>query len=1125
MSDYPEINFKLFYNEIIKLSEIDEDQTDNGFVRLRYLLEQLFFEITSNEGKFFSGLYSRISFSADQYNFPYDLINEAHTLRRLTSKDNQVDIKNIQELWLPALKSFLYIINVVNNTGEYPDTLLDTPYASSIFNKSNFKRKSSYNRLTLISIISDEAEDIDYPTIIAEDIKSGQTIYIQLRDIVYDNGIQANGNGQISMNINTKIALGQQFSILPNILDTSTVFNAYNLYQIEGSASEYYTGHHTLIVIEPDYLMDASDLAECFQFKEANPYLYFLRLLAPSKTTEAMVKGSIVNTALDLMIQEPETTAWDVTKKGLKDMLTTCINFPPNFSNSLTNDLLELHWQNLQEFVYFHRDKNLRIEPSFFSSNYGIQGRLDIMSEEPDDPTRKDIIELKSGRAPNHSAWKNNQYQVIAYQMLLNSNFGDKRRGNSSIFYSRAEESALRDIPFYFGNMQNLMMVRNMIIAVVRKSEQGKFDYSTLPERIARYEVPKFSVTELKEFSTLFYETDQLTLDYYYTFLTFIFRELIANKTGSLSNPNRSGVPFSSLWKDNFKTKKDNFSIIPDLKVIKYDQDNGQLHFSRLTHIISNYRKGDMILLYSYENEKDNPLNKEILKGNIMEINNDIIIVGLRNKQVDQNYFSANKRWALEKDFYEKNNRSTMQSLFRFAKHSNKKRRAKILGQTMPDIGRKIFYKPEFGTDTQVELIQKIISSPDYFLLQGPPGTGKTSAILANLVKYYSVETSKSILLLAFTNKAIDQICEKLDKTSIDFVRLNHSITNPEWSLQERTRDMNFLQSQSYLRKGKVYVSTIATWQNKGQDILKFKKFSTVIVDEASQLAEPDLSGILIDFEKFIMIGDQNQLPAVVVQSEDLCKCKTESLNEIGIKDLRTSLFDRLFSKCKEEGWTHAYGTLTDHFRMHRDIANSINHYYNNQLKEYLDLQREEWKLPVINNHNNDMLACIESSRMVYIESSTSTNIKTHPEEASIVVKLLDALYSIYGSDMNEETVGVISPFRAQINEIQTRINNKPYARYITIDTVERYQGSEKEHIIFTTTVASELQMRSLLSLSSDGLVDRKLNVAISRAKQQFIMVGDRELLSTNLHYYQLISHIEQYGFAYKKGIYSRSAK
>jgi DNA replication ATP-dependent helicase Dna2 len=129
--------------------------------------------------------------------------------------------------------------------------------------------------------------------------------------------------------------------------------------------------------------------------------------------------------------------------------------------------------------------------------------------------------------------------------------------------------------------------------------------------------------------------------------------------------------------------------------------------------------------------------------------------------------------------------------------------------------------------------------------------------------------------------------------------------------------------------------------------------------------------------------------------------------------------------------------------------------------------------------------------------------------EGDIVVRLLDSFEKIYeynNQAISTESIGVITPYRAQIARVLKNIELSQIESKdkITVDTVERYQGGARDIIILSTTVNFLFQMNSLISESEEG-IDRKLNVAFTRAREQFILIGNEEILRRNAVYADLI--------------------
>jgi DNA replication ATP-dependent helicase Dna2 len=141
------------------------------------------------------------------------------------------------------------------------------------------------------------------------------------------------------------------------------------------------------------------------------------------------------------------------------------------------------------------------------------------------------------------------------------------------------------------------------------------------------------------------------------------------------------------------------------------------------------------------------------------------------------------------------------------------------------------------------------------------------------------------------------------------------------------------------------------------------------------------------------------------------------------------------------------------------------------------------------------------AGRVVFIPSPRETGVKIHSIEARRAAAIAASIATASGENFTAKTVGIITPFRAQITEI---IRALPVElQQITVDTVERYQGSERDVIILSLAVNFPAQLKAIQSLVElDGhIIDRKLNVAITRARQQIIILGCEEVLRESAVY------------------------
>jgi DNA replication ATP-dependent helicase Dna2 len=755
------------------------------------------------------------------------------------------------------------------------------------------------------------------------------------------------------------------------------------------------------------------------------------------------------------------------------------------------------------------KGKQLVLEPTFITAQYGLQGRLDILLEDPADPLHKDIVEMKAGKHHATALFPNHEAQAMAYSLMLETTYPG-RKGLSTILYAKATraENPLRHVreESHF-RKQQLLLLRNRIVANELKLAAG--DMSVLeqihPDTFGP--LPPFKKEDLAAFYHTLRGLSPLLRAWFFGFTRFVFGELQTAKTGNPANPDDTGG-FSALWKatPEEKMNPDNYSTMTNLRLLQVT-DDFQITLQHNTDLfnsgVTNFRDNEVAILYPTPDPANpNPLAQQILKCTILSIGPKEVVVSLANKQLNKSYFEKKHIWAIERDFRESGYRTMLQLLFRFLQ-SPAAAQELILGLREPALlppGQQTRKLDERLNDNQRDIVARALAAKDYFLIQGPPGTGKTSTILRELVRQIAAD-QRNVMVIAFTNQAVKVICEKLQELNIPFIRLGRGEEPYCWQTLSRSLKLNELYDK--VSETHVFVSTQATFSNS-LDLLKFKKFHTLLIDEASQLLEPQLAGILPHFEHFLMIGDDNQLPAVVIQPEEATRAEAPELQQIGLHNFRESLFSRLLQNAQQKGWSNCYGMLQWHYRMHADIAAFPNaHFYANRLQTGLPEQQQPLQWPALEHR----LRPLFNRRVAFVPTRIDITPKVNDEEARLVAELIALVHQLYGERFDPaQTVGVITPFRAQIAKIKQLLP----AQYqgVTIDTVERFQGSERDVIIVSFAVKNALQLRSIQSINADG-VDRKLNVMLTRAKEHLLLLGAPEVLRQSVHLGRLV---EEYG-------------
>ena len=221
---------------------------------------------------------------------------------------------------------------------------------------------------------------------------------------------------------------------------------------------------------------------------------------------------------------------------------------------------------------------------------------------------------------------------------------------------------------------------------------------------------------------------------------------------------------------------------------------------------------------------------------------------------------------------------------------------------------------------------------------------------------------------------------------------------------------------------------------------------------------------------------------------------------------------------------------LTYQGRMHHEIADFPNQFfYDGKLNVAFDLEhlsenaknslQRQRAILALNpiDEENKIQQLIAKKRFAFIAVEESPYLpKTNIQEADYVVQLVEEIIKLYKQNNKEfnakKSIGIIAPFRNQIALIKHKLElaKIPNFENITVDTVERYQGSQRDIIIYSFAATHFAQLNALVNLNDQGNVDRKLNVALTRAKEQLFLIGNNEILKENKILNQLLIYLKE---------------
>jgi hypothetical protein len=908
-----------------------------------------------------------------------------------------------------------------------------------------------------------------------------------------------------------------------------------------------------IIVVEPDFLVDISSIANCFEDYGHHPLLFTVNRLQSRKATAATLLGNFAGKALDDIINNPNYNINETLKSNFRNKaldFATCTDFNSDvFKKDGTEQAKNI--QDIVEELFKNYDRNKAIlEPSFVCESLGIQGRVDLMTTD-----FRLLVEQKSGKnfyiASNHLNNHGSKYlekhyvQVLLYFGILQYNFNRSTRNtNIHLLYSKYPlPNGLLEVESLQSLMMEAIKFRNQVVATeywIGNNDFAKiiphFTPNTL--QLTRGNESFFQqwiLPRLTETLAPLHKLSPLETAYFSRMMRFVVKEQIISKVGYQEG---AGSSNADLWNMPLAGKIESGNIYTGLTITRKEQSTAYSGYDSITlavpkqseDFLPNFRRGDMVYLYAYRKNEMPDIRKAFLfRGTLQEIHTNTVMVRLNDGQQNPNLLVGDQ-FAIEHSGSDIGCTTAIQGLHTFITAS-KERKDLLLGQRSPERNTEIQLSKTYNP-TYDDIILRAKQATDYFLLIGPPGTGKTSMALQYLVREHE---GKNILLLSYTNRAVDEICGMLADNNIAFLRLSK-----EYSCDSRFTD-NLLTNavktnptlehiRQTIESSRIIVSTTASLAIHTA-IFSIKHFELAIIDEASQILEPNIVGLLAAhnggkqvIDKFILIGDHKQLPAVVQQDNNESAADSPLLEEIHLPNCANSLFERLILTERAAERNNFVGTLRKQGRMHPDIATFPNTYF--YVREQLECvplaHQTELNLPYNKPSEDKIDDFLKAHRMIFIPSKLcrQPNIseKVNTEEARIVANLVRRIYRQMGETFDaQKSIGIIVPYRNQIAMIRKELEQLqlPAINNISIDTVERYQGSQRDVIIYSFTIQNRFQLEFLTAntfIEDGNPIDRKLNVAITRARQQLILTGNEATLRQNFLFGKLIDYIDQKG-------------
>lgn len=404
----------------------------------------------------------------------------------------------------------------------------------------------------------------------------------------------------------------------------------------------------------------------------------------------------------------------------------------------------------------------------------------------------------------------------------------------------------------------------------------------------------------------------------------------------------------------------------------------------------------------------------------------------------------------------------------------NKRKRALLTGQRSIEFSVNKYDLPESEVELNDYQTMALIwaeAAEDVVCIHGPPGTGKTRTLTAYIQE--AVSRGQSVLVAAHSNQAVDNLLvgdSTIDTPEEDTL---HAIAqNPDMDISiarvgnnSRNRVVREYYAGSSVGRADVVASTTSGAAKFDPD-----KFDVAVVDEATQASRPATAIALNCSQRLVLAGDHKQLPPYYAN---------ETMEQ---EELHISLFEYLLDRYDDE----IAVLLKRQYRMNAEIAEFPNNaFYDGELETAG--QNHDWAID-------------DLKPIIGIDISGTERQQNHgksyynPEEAEAVAKQIKLLVL---NGVEPDDIGVISAYSGQISEIRRHIQRLEIddISQVTVDTVDSFQGGEREAIIVSFVRSNEGGHSGFLEFPDEG--PRRLNVAVTRARKRIVLVGDWSTLAT----------------------------
>lgn len=543
------------------------------------------------------------------------------------------------------------------------------------------------------------------------------------------------------------------------------------------------------------------------------------------------------------------------------------------------------------------------------------------------------------------------------------------------------------------------------------------------------------------------------------------------------------------------------------------------------------FRSGSSVALFSNHDPQ-----KYRVEGTIGYLNNNRLKVTLRTDDLPD--WASDGKLGVEL-LFDNNSYEEMEQALKLASKlselSPKPRLLEILtGEEKPSFREGIQFQSTKLNQKQQEAVRKIIAANELAIIHGPPGTGKTTT-LVQAIKELSDREQKQILVVAPSNTAVDLLSEKLAAEGLNVLRIGNPVRVSEklvsltldakiaehpsmkdakklkkqaseyvnmahkykrnfgkaereqrkalfdeaYKIQKEVNQIEQFIADDLIDKAQIITATLVGANHYS---IRGLKYETVVIDEAGQALEPATWIPILKAKKVVLAGDHCQLPPTI-KSEEAAR-----------KGLNSTLLEKLVKNHPE-----TVTLLEEQFRMNSLImAYSSRVFYDNKLVAHASVADR------VIAPDEHALAYIDTAGCGFNEVKEGLSLN-NPDEASFLVNHLAGISTKFSE---ETSVAIISPYREQVLLLKNLISEspelEPFHKNISINTIDSFQGQERDIVYISMTRSNE---ESSIGFLSDI---RRMNVAMTRARKKLVVIGDSVTLSRHPFYSDFIEHAEK---------------